>query len=119
VTRHRPEHQPIDGLAESLGRRADVEGLAKGLRMATRRQLLRWALVWGALLVVATLVGAGIDWLAWLPLVTLILALVSLGGILAARARTARRVTEARSALDGLDGTLSELARDPRKDHLR
>ena len=119
MTGQRPEHQPIDGLTESLGRRADVEGMAKGVRMATRRQLLRWALVWGGILVVTTIVGAGIDWLAWLPLVTLILALLSLGGILAARSRAARRVTEARSTLDGLDGTLSELARDPRKDHLR
>jgi hypothetical protein len=115
----RPAHQPIDGLADSLGRRADVEGLAKGIRLATRRQLLRWALIWGAALVVATLIGAAADWLAWLPLVTLILALVALGLLLAARARAARGVAEARSHLDGLDGTLSELARDPRKDHLR
>ena len=115
----RPAHQPIDGLTESLGRRADVEGLAKGVRLATRRQLLRWALTWGAALIVATLAGAAADWLAWLPLVTLILALVALGGILTARARAARGVAEARSHLDGLDGTLSELARDPRKDHAR
>lgn len=119
MTPPRPEHQPIDGLTESLGRRADVEGLAKGLRMATRRQLLRWALVWGGLLIATTIVGAGVDWLAWLPVVTVILGLVALGGILAARARAARRVAEARGHLDGLDGTLSELARDPRKDHLR
>jgi hypothetical protein len=115
----RPAHQPIDGLADSLGRRADVEGLAKGIRLATRRQLLRWALIWSAALVVATLIGAAADWLAWLPLVTLILAVVSLGLLLGARARAARGVAEARSHLDGLDGTLSELARDPRKDHLR
>jgi hypothetical protein len=115
----RRAHQPIDGLTESLGRRADVEGLARGVRLATRRQLLRWALIWGAALVAATLVGAAADWLAWVPLVTLILALVALGAILTARARAARGVAEARSHLDGLDGTLSELARDPRKDHLR
>jgi hypothetical protein len=112
----RPAHQPIDGLAETLGRRADVEGLANGLRRATRRQLLRWALVWGGLLVVTTIVGAGIDWLAWLPLLTGLLALLSLGGILVARVRAAGRVRKARRHLDGLDGTLSELARDPRQD---
>jgi hypothetical protein len=115
----RPAHQPIDSLADSLGRRADVEGLAKGIRVATRRQLLRWALIWGAALLVATLIGAAADWLAWLPLVTLILAVVALGGILAARARASRGVAEARNRLDGLDGTLSELARDPREDHRR
>ena len=113
----RPAHQPIDGLTESLGRRADVEGLARGVRLATRRQLLRWAAIWGAALIGATLVGAAAEWLAWLPLVTLILALVALGAILATRARAARGVAEARSTLDGLDGTLSELARDPRQDH--
>lgn len=115
----RPAHQPIDGLADSLGRRADVEGLAKGVRLATRRQLLRWALTWGAALIAATLAGAAADWLAWLPLVVLILALVALGGILAARLRAARGVDRARSRLDGLDGTLSDLARDPPKDPLR
>lgn len=115
----RPEHQPIDGLTESLGRRADVEGLARGVRVATRRQLVRWALTWGAALVVTLVAGASVDRLAWLPVVTLILALVALGGILAARARATRRIDGARDALDGLDGTLSELARDPRKDHLR
>ena len=115
----RPEHQPIDGLAESLGRRADVEGLARDLRIGTRRQLLRWALLWGAALAVAVLAGAFVDWLSWMPVVTVILALVSLGGILTARARAARRIDWARDTRDGLDGTLSELARDPRKDHLR
>jgi hypothetical protein len=112
----RPAHQPIDGLAESLGRRADVEGLARGVRLATRRQLLRWALIWGGALVAATLIGAAADWLAWLPLVTLILAAVALGGILTARTRARRGVERARG---GLDGTLSELARDPRKDQPR
>lgn len=112
----RPAHQPIDGLADSLGRRADVEGLAKGIRLATHRQLLRWALIWGAALLAATLIGAAADWLAWLPLVTLILAAVALGAILTARARATRRVRDARGRLDGLDGTLTDLARDPRKD---
>ena len=115
----RRAHQPIDGLADSLGRRADVEGLARGVRLATRRQLLRWALIWGAALVAATLIGASADWLAWLPLVTLILAVVALGGILTARARARRGIRQAKRTLDGLDGTLAELARDPRKDHLR
>jgi hypothetical protein len=115
----RPAHQPIDDLTDSLGARAEVEGLARGVRLATRRQLLRWALTWGAALVVTLALGAAADWLAWVPLVTLILALVALGAILTARARAARGVAEARSHLDGLDGTLSELARDPRKDHLR
>lgn len=112
----RPAHQPIDGLADSLGRRADVEGLAKGVRLATRRQLLLWALVWGAALVVTVVIGAAADWLAWLPVLTVILALVALGGILTARARATRRVAEARGTLDGLDGTLSDLARTPRQD---
>jgi hypothetical protein len=115
----RPAHQPIDGLADSLGRRADVEGLAKGVRLAARRQLLRWAFIWGAALIAATLIGAAADWLAWLPLVTLILALVAFGGILTARARATRSVRDARGRLDGLDGTLSDLARDPRKDQPR
>ncbi len=112
----RPAHQPIDGLTESLGRRADVEGLTRGVRRATRRQLLRWALTWGAALVVATLVGAAADWLAWLPLLTLILALVSLGLLLAARARATRGLAEARGRLQAPVGTLSDLARDPGKD---
>jgi Flp pilus assembly protein TadB len=116
VSQDRPEHQSIDGLAASLGRRADVEGLAKGVRIATRRQLAQWALRWGIAVIVAVVLGASVDWLVWLPVVTVILALVALGGILAARARAARRVNEARGNLDGLDGTLSELARDPRKD---
>lgn len=109
----RPEHQPIDGLADTLGRRADVEGLARGVRRATRRQLLRWALIWGAALIAATLIGAAADWLAWLPLITLILAVVALGGILTARTRARRGVERARR---GLDSTLAELAREPRKD---
>ena len=115
----RPGHQPIDGLAESLGRRAEVEGMARGLRLGTRRALLRWALVWIAALGLAVLAGAAFDWLAWLPLATALLAAVALGGILAARARATRRIDGARDGLDGLDGTLSELARDPSQDHLR
>ena len=113
----RPAHQPIDGLAESLGRRADVEGLANGIRRASRRQFLRWAAIWGPALIVATLIGAAVDWLAWLPILALILALVALGGLLAARLRAARGLAAARDRLDGLDGTLSELARDPGRDH--
>jgi hypothetical protein len=113
----RPAHQPVDSLTESLGRRADVEGLARGVRPPPRRQLLRWAALWGAALLVSLPLGAAADWLAWLPLLTIILAVVALAAILAARARAARDVAEARGRLDGLDGTLSELARDPRKDH--
>jgi hypothetical protein len=112
----RPAHQPIDGLAESLGRRAEVEGRASGLRRATRRQLLRWAAIWGAALLAATLLGAAAGWLPWLPLAALTLAALSLGLLMAGRARAARDLAEAR---DTLDGTLSELARDPRKDHQR
>jgi hypothetical protein len=116
----RPAHQPIDGLAESLGRRADVEGLANGIRRASRRQFLRWALIWAPALIAATLIGAAVDWLAWLPILTLILACLALGGLVAARLRAARGLAAARSRLDGpdgLDGTLAELARAPRKDH--
>jgi hypothetical protein len=109
----RPAHQPIDGLAESLGRRADVEGLANGIRRASRRQFLRWALIWGPALIVATLVGAAVDWLAWLPILALILAILALGGLIAARFRAATGLAAARKRLDG---TPSELPPDPRKD---
>lgn len=88
-------HQPIEGLTESLGRRAEVEGLARGVRLAGRRQLLRWAATWGAALAVTLALGAAIDWLAWAPVLTLILALLALGTLLAARRRARASVTRA------------------------
>lgn len=114
----RPAHQDIDGLTETLAHRAEIEGLARGVRIGARRQIARWALRWGLGFAAAIGLAAVWDDLRWLPLLVAAFALVSLLSLFLVRARANRKIALARDNLDGLDGTLSELGRDPREDRL-
>ncbi len=106
----RAAHQDIDALAAMLGKRAEIEGLAKGIRISARRQVGRWALVWSVLLSVAIAVGMSVSWLWWLPLATAALALASLAAILVLRARVRRKISLARARLERLGEELAQNA---------
>lgn len=108
----RPAHQDIDGLAEALEKRAEIEGLSKGFSMNVRRQFGLWAVRWAIGLAVAITVGATVDWLWWLPLAAAALASVSLAWIFVVKSRIDRKIGLARDRLDTLEETLADLARD-------
>lgn len=95
----RAAHQDIDRLADTLGQRAEIEGLAKGVRLTLRRTLVRWALGWSFALTAAAAVAVLTPWLWWLPLAVLAVALASLAATLAHRARATRRIDAARARL--------------------
>lgn len=102
----RPAHQPIDGLADKLEQRAEVEGLARGFSINVRRALVLWAIRWACGLAAAIWIGRTVEWLAWLPAATAAVALVSLGSIFLIRARVNRRILATRARLDQLERTL-------------
>lgn len=95
----RAAHQDIDRLADTLGQRAEIEGLAKGVRLTLRRTLLRWALGWSFALAAAGAVAVLTPWLWWLPVAALAVALLSLAATLVHRTKTTRRIDAARDRL--------------------
>ncbi len=109
---NRPEHQDIDGLADALGKRAELEGLHKGFRINVRRSLGRWAIRWSLGLAVAIAIGMSVDWLWWLPFGAAGVALISLGSIFVMQNAVNRRIRDTRNRLVGLEDTLASLARD-------
>lgn len=114
----RAAHQDIDDLAHTLGQRAEIEGLSKGVRIGARRQIVRWTIRWGIALAVAFAASLASGALRWLPVLVAALALLSLLSIFIARARANRRIATARETLEAPDGSLSELGRDPKEDRL-
>lgn len=90
----RPAHQDIDGLTRALDRRAEAEGLARGLAISARRQQTRWAIRWCLLVALALAIGLVEAWLWWLPLAAVALAAFDLVMLRVARARTTRRIAE-------------------------
>ena len=97
----RAAHQDIDGLADTLGQRAEIEGLAKGVRIGAARQIGRWAIRWGIAFGVALAAAFTADGLRWLPALVAGLALLSLLSIFFIRARANRRIATAREGLSG------------------
>ncbi len=114
----RAAHQDIDGLAETLEQRAEVEGLARGVRIGARRQIVRWGLRWGTAFGIALVTTQAIGAFLWLPVLVSGFAILSLLSIFLIRARANRSVAAARAGLTGGDGTLSEPARAPSEDRL-
>jgi hypothetical protein len=88
----RPAHQDIDRLTGTLGRRAEREGLTRGLALNARRQTTRWAIRWCLLTALAFAIGLIEAWLWWLPLAAIALAAVDYALLRLARARSARRI---------------------------
>jgi len=114
----RAAHQDIDGLAETLEQRAEIEGLAKGVRIGARRQIVRWALRWGLAVGIALVTTQAIGAFRWIPVLVSGFALLSLLSIFLIRARANRSVAAARAGMTGGEVTLSEAGRTPRKDRL-
>lgn len=94
-----PAHQDIDRLTESLDKRADVEGLARGAALTRRRKLTRWGIRWSLGLALALLLAQAEASLWWVPLGTALLALVALGTLLMGSNRLSRMIATARARL--------------------
>ena len=56
----RPAHQDIETLATDLDRRAELEGMSRGLRIRAARQFTRWTAGW--LFALAAALAAFVPW---------------------------------------------------------
>ena len=92
----RPAHQDIDDLAASLHRRAELEGISRGLRLRSARQFTRWLAFSLFGLAAALAIGWSVPSLWWLPLAALAFAALSLTLLTMRRMRLQKMIEQAR-----------------------